>query len=261
MDIMLRDAALQVIVTLTEAKPRTMAKAAITTTTRLTPNSPGGASPPGSPASPAGATGSSTPLVREIVTAMFQMCMEVDGDTPLDGLHSVSVESASVADNGVGDESEFGDGDELNQTPSTVALFVLDRVAIALPNKYVFPVARDAAMAGIGSGAPKAMSAALLRLGALLKAALQPYPRPSFLLELVFTRCASHADIVRGAACHLLSMLCIYASGHHGSGMGYTKQILDMCLGLLSTDTRHYTRSKCYTFWRCFASAVAKRTS
>ena len=229
-DILLRDAALQVVVVLTEAKPRTMIKA--------------GAS--------SSLSGSGGGLVQKIVTAMFQMCMEVQGNTPLDGLNSSSVETATAlaSDFGTvdGDEDDEFDREKINQTPASIALYILDRVAIALPNKHVFPVAKDAAMAGIRSGTPEAMSAALFALASITEGCVAAMSEslPS-LMTLILSHCANHGDTrVRGATCYLLSMLCMYASeAVMDAQNGYTKQILDMCLDLLRTDSRYYTRSKC----------------
>ncbi len=224
-DLMLRDAALQVVIVLSEAKPRTIAK--------LAGSAGAAAAAAGSPGARAGGAGG---FVAECVTAMFQMCMEVEGDTPLD-----------LDRGGVDDDEDLDEDDEgADRTPSTVALFCLDRLAIALPNKYVFPVARDAALAGIGSGRPKAVAAALFALGNIAEgcsgALVEALPQ---LLPLMLP-CANHADQrVRGALCHCLSMFATYIDEGLLELDAYVTQILEMVLGLLRSDPRPYTRGKC----------------
>jgi len=221
-DIFIRDAALQVIVSLCESKPKSMGKergAAVL--------QPGG-------------------LMRETVTGMIQMCMEVEGDQPLD-LGRENGDGSGGSGGGKQDREEDEDEDEGDRTPSNIGLFCLDRLAVIMPSKYVYPVARDACVAGIQSGAAKAVSASLFALGAVSEgcsgALMDDLPH----LMPIIMSCSQHADErVRGALCHALSMFSQYLGDSlYDETSPWTTPVLETVLGLYQNDKRWYTRSKC----------------
>ena len=240
-DIFLRDAALQVIVNLCESKPKSMGKAS------------------GAQVQQAGG------LMREVVTALIQMCMEVEGDQPLDlgthsGGHGGSAHSAHSAH--TGEEEEDEDEDEADRTPSNVALFCLDRLAIVMPNKSVYPVARDASLAGIQSGAPKAVSASLFALGAIAEGCSGALMDDLNQLMPVLIACANHQDErVRGALCHTLTMFSMYlGDAMYDDQSPWVTQVLELVLRLYNADARWYTRSKCLTLLEMLCEKTAPET-
>jgi hypothetical protein len=213
-DIFLRDAALQVIINLCESKPKSMGKAF-----GLNVQQAGG-------------------LMREIVTALIQMCMEVDGDQPLD--------LGRVVGEG---EDEDEDEDDGNRTPSNIALFCLDRLAIVMPNKCVYPVARDACLAGISSNKPRAVSASLFSFGAIAEGCSGAVMDELNQLMPIILSCANHTDQrVLGALCYALTMFSMYlGDAMYNMNSQWVSPVLELVLRLYSSDTRWYTRSKCLT--------------
>jgi hypothetical protein len=217
-DIFLRDSALQVIVSLCESKPKSMSRA------------------PGRNVQQSGG------LMREAVTAMIQMCMEVDDDTPLD-LSSMNSNGGAPTLN----EDEDEDEDEADRTPSNIGLHCLDRLACVMPNRSVYPVARDATLAGIASGAPKAVSASLFSLGAIAEGCSGALMDDVDRLMPIVLQCANHSDErVRGALCHALSMFSMYLGEEmFDASSKWTRPTLELVLQLYTADGRWYTRSKC----------------
>jgi hypothetical protein len=214
-DNFLRDAALQVIVTLCESKPKSMGKAS------------------GTQVQQAGG------LMREIVTALIQMCMEVDGDQPLDlGANETGNggnNGGQRNNNGYGGETEEDeDEDDADRTPSNIALFCLDRLAIVMPNKSIYPVARDASLAGIQSGAPKAVSASLFALGAIAEGCSGALMDNLDQLMPILISCANHNDQrVRGALCHALTMFSMYlGDAMYAENSPWVTKILELVLQL-----------------------------
>ena len=222
-DIFLRDSALQVIVSLCESKPKSMSRAI-----GKNVQSPGG-------------------LMREAVTAMIQMCMEIDDDTKIDQAQQNQNQGGGQGGGQGQGNNEDEDEDEADRTPSNIGLHCLDRLACVMPNRSIYPVARDATLAGIASGAPKAVSASLFALGAIAEGCSGALMDDIDNLMPIVLQCANHNDErIRGALCHALSMFSMYlGDGMFDETSKWTRPTLELVLRLYQQDNRWYTRSKC----------------